>query len=84
MQVSCYPSYDVIIDDDDERIHAYCPALKGLHVDGDTVQDALKNATDALHAYVDSLIKHGDPLPAGCIVEQPSIALPTSSQAMLV
>jgi predicted RNase H-like HicB family nuclease len=55
----------VVIEPDDNRFHAYCPALKGLHVDGDTEEDALKNASDAIVVYLDSLARHNDPLPIG-------------------
>lgn len=54
---------DIIVKPDDCGFHAYCPALKGLHVCGDTEKEALKNAKDAAIAYLESLIKHGDPIP---------------------
>jgi len=55
----------VIIEPDGDGFHAYCPALKGLHIDGDTVEEVKQNATDAVHAYIDSLIKHNEPIPVG-------------------
>jgi predicted RNase H-like HicB family nuclease len=58
----------VIIEPDGDSFHAYCPALKGLHSSGDTEEEALQNARDAAMAYLRSLIKHGDPLPVGCVV----------------
>jgi predicted RNase H-like HicB family nuclease len=57
--------FTVIIEKDGESFHAFCPALKGLHVDGSTEQEALENAVRAAHVYVDSLVRHGDPLPIG-------------------
>ena len=54
---------DIIVKPDDGGFHAYCPALKGLHVGGETEKEALKNARDAAIAYLESLIKHGDPIP---------------------
>lgn len=53
----------IIIEPDDGEFHAYSPLLKGLHVGGETEEEALKNAKDAAVAYLISLIKHGDPLP---------------------
>lgn len=55
----------VIIEHDGPGFHAYCPALKGLHTSGDTEKEALENATDAVIAYLKSLIKHKDPIPIG-------------------
>jgi predicted RNase H-like HicB family nuclease len=55
----------VIIEPDGDGFHAYCPALKGLHVYGDTEGEAMRNAGNAASAYFESLIKHGDPIPVG-------------------
>ncbi|HJX82918.1 MAG TPA: type II toxin-antitoxin system HicB family antitoxin [Candidatus Angelobacter sp.] len=57
--------FTVVIENDGSRFHAYCPGLKGLHVDGATVEEALENASEAAECYVDSLVQHGDPLPIG-------------------
>lgn len=55
----------IVIEPDGNDFYAYCPALKGLHVPGDTEEEALRNAKDAIVAYIASLIKHGDPIPKG-------------------
>lgn len=57
----------VIIEPDGLGFHAYCPALKGLHTCGETEEEALKNAKDAISAYLQSLVKHGDPIPIGIL-----------------
>jgi predicted RNase H-like HicB family nuclease len=56
---------DIMIEPDESGFHAYCPALKGLHVDGGTKEEALQNARDAAIAYLESLIKHGEAIPVG-------------------
>lgn len=56
---------EIIVEPDDAGFHAYCPALKGLHVSGDTEEEALQNAREAALAYLESLIKHHDPIPVG-------------------
>jgi len=61
---------DVIVEPDETGFHAYCPALKGLHVSGDTEEGAVQNARDAALAYLGSLIKHHDPIPVGIIAWQ--------------
>ncbi len=58
---------DIIVEPDDDGYHAYCPALKGLHVSGATMEEALQHARDAAVAYLRSLIKHGDPIPLEAI-----------------
>lgn len=55
----------VVEPDDNNTFHAYAPALKGLHVDGSTEEEALQNATQAILVYLESLARSGDPLPVG-------------------
>lgn len=61
---------EVVVEPDEGGFHAFCPALKGLHVDGATEAEALRNARDAAIAYLHSLIKHGDPIPLGVVVSE--------------
>ena len=42
--------------------HGYCKNIKGIHVHGDTPEETLKNLGEAIAAYSESLIKHGDKL----------------------
>ena len=64
---------ELIIEPDEEGYHSYCPALKGLHTSGDTKEEALRNARDAAIAYLESLIKHNDPIPVGIIVKEEAV-----------
>ena len=61
---------DIFVEPDETSFHAYCPALKGLHTCGDTEEEAVDNAKDAATAYLQSLIKHGDPIPVGVIMRE--------------
>jgi len=65
----------IVVEPDGDGYHAYCPAFKGLHVDGDSVDDALRNAQEAVAVYIDSLAAHNDPLPVGpdCSVKEEQI-----------
>jgi predicted RNase H-like HicB family nuclease len=58
-------SITLVVERDGDSYHAYVPALKGLHVDGDTESEALKNAQEAIKVYLHSLVMHGDSLPIG-------------------
>ena len=51
------------VEPDEDVFYAYCPELKGVHVQGDTSEEALSNVRDAAHAYIESLLAHNDPLP---------------------
>ena len=63
-------SVPIVIKPDNGGFHAYSHALKGLHVPGYTEEEALQNAKDAAVAYLNSLIKHGDPIPVGVVKER--------------
>lgn len=54
---------DVCIEEDGNEYHAYCPTLKGVHIDGKTKEEALENIKIAIALYLRSLIKHDDPIP---------------------
>lgn len=56
---------EIVVEPDGDGFHAWCPALKGLHVDGATEGEATSNAGDAAIAYIQSLIKHNEPIPIG-------------------
>jgi predicted RNase H-like HicB family nuclease len=54
-----------VVEEDNGRFHAFAPALKGLHVDGDTKQEAIDNLVEAIPVYISSLAEHDEPLPVG-------------------
>jgi predicted RNase H-like HicB family nuclease len=58
-------SITVEVDRDGDSFYAHCPGLKGLHVDGATEEQAVSNALDAASLYLDSILRHNDPLPIG-------------------
>ena len=51
--------------------HAFCPALKGCHTQGDTLDEALANVREAIEAYLESLRAHGESLPVEDIFIKP-------------
>ncbi|MSP78579.1 MAG: type II toxin-antitoxin system HicB family antitoxin [Dehalococcoidia bacterium] len=64
--------YTVILErEDDGGYHAFCPSLKGCHTQGDTLEEALTNIHEAIESYLESLRKHGEPLPIEDILIRP-------------
>ena len=53
----------ICVEKDGDGFHAYCPALKGIHVDGKTEKAAVENAKTAIGLYLKSMLKHHDPIP---------------------
>jgi predicted RNase H-like HicB family nuclease len=49
-------NYTVIFEKEIEGgYHAFCPALKGCHSQGDTFEEAVENITEAISLYIYSL-----------------------------
>ncbi|WP_420637078.1 type II toxin-antitoxin system HicB family antitoxin [Candidatus Palauibacter sp.] len=55
----------VVVEPDGDGFLAYCPAFKGLLMDGNTAEEALRRLSDGLTVYLDSLERRGDPIPVG-------------------
>jgi predicted RNase H-like HicB family nuclease len=60
-------TYTVVFEPDDEAAGytVTCPALPGLVTEGDTLEEARARAVDAIKGYLESLRRHGDPIPLG-------------------
>lgn len=48
--------------------HAFCPALKGCHSEGETEAEALRGIQEAIEVYLESLVAHNEPIPQEDIV----------------
>ena len=56
--------YTVIFEREaDGGYHAFCPALKGCHSQGDTLEEAQRNIQEAVTLYLESLKAHGEEIP---------------------
>lgn len=49
--------------DEDCKFVVTCPTLPGCVSQGDTRDEAIRNIGEAIEAYIESLQKHGDPIP---------------------
>ncbi len=56
--------FRVIIEQDETGMFvAECPTLPGCISQGETRAEALRNIADAARGYIESLNKHGEPIP---------------------
>ncbi len=53
----------VIEQDEDGQFAVCCPSLPGCWSQGATREEAKRNIADAIRGYLESLRKHGDPIP---------------------
>lgn len=58
-------TFTVVLEQDDEAggFAVHVPALPGCHTQGDTRQDAITMAQDAISGYIESLLEHNEPIP---------------------
>ncbi|MCB1153981.1 type II toxin-antitoxin system HicB family antitoxin [bacterium] len=57
-------SYTVIFEPAEEGgFTVHVPALPGCVTEGDTLEEARTMAADAIQGYLESLAKHGEPIP---------------------
>ncbi len=57
--------YAVVLEKgEDGYIVAHCPALPGCWSQGKSRAEALRNIREAIGLYVESLLAHGEPVPA--------------------
>jgi predicted RNase H-like HicB family nuclease len=52
---------------DEGGFHVYAPDLPGLHTQGEDIDDAVKNAEEALALYVEGVREDGGSLDTGVI-----------------
>ncbi|MFL5872719.1 MAG: type II toxin-antitoxin system HicB family antitoxin [Solirubrobacterales bacterium] len=52
---------------DEGGFHVYAPDLPGLHTQGDNLDDAMANATEAVVLYVEGVREDGESLDTGVI-----------------
>lgn len=57
--------------ENDGGFHAFVPALRGCHTQGDTVDEALANAQEAIAAYLESMVAHGESIPTEELLIRP-------------
>ena len=65
-------NYTVIIErESDGGYHAFCPALRGCHSQGDTYEETVQNIQEAITLYIESLKAHAEPIPSEDVTIKP-------------
>ena len=64
--------YTIILEREaDGGFHAYCPALKGCHSQGDSLDEAIDNIREAIEVYLESVEAHNEPIPLEDLLIKP-------------
>ncbi len=53
----------IVEDEEDGGYNVSCPAMRGCHSQGETIEEALTNIKEAIEAYLESLQKDELPIP---------------------
>jgi predicted RNase H-like HicB family nuclease len=68
--------YRILIEQDEDGVFiAECPSLPGCISQGKTRQEAVENIQDAIRGYLESLKKHGEPIPPSIDEEIVEVAI---------
>jgi antitoxin HicB len=68
--------FRVIIEQDEDGVFvAQCPTLPGCISQGKTRQEAQENIKEAITGYLESLKKHGEPIPPSITEEIVEVAI---------
>ncbi len=68
--------YRILIEQDEDGVFiAECPSLPGCLSQGKTRQEAVENIQDAIRGYLESLKKHGEPIPPSIDEEIVEVAI---------
>lgn len=55
--------YTVLLTPEEGGYVATVPALPGCNTEGDTLEEAIRNAQEAIKLYLDTLRERGEPIP---------------------
>jgi predicted RNase H-like HicB family nuclease len=65
-------NYTVILEREESGgYHAFCPALRGCHAQGDSYEEAIQNVTEAIQLYIESLKARSEPIPSEDMIIKP-------------
>jgi antitoxin HicB len=69
--------YRVILEPEPDGGYAvWVPALQGCVSQGETLEEAWANIREAIQCYVESAIKHGEPLPDESLMRDATVEVP--------
>lgn len=70
----------IIVQPDGNNYYSYSPALKGLHMDGNTEKEALENAKETAKDFLKIMIRDGIPIPLSILTWEDAKKLPGSKE----
>jgi len=68
-------TYSLVVEEREGGYLAYFPALPGCNTWGQTYEEAVRNAHEALTLYLETLMDNGDPIPEETTQEPVSLGI---------
>ncbi len=66
--------YRVMLEPEEDGGYAvWVPALPGCVSQGETRDEALANIREAIQCYLESCLKHGEPIPVEAVMEETTV-----------
>lgn len=66
--------YRVMLEpEEDGGYGVWVPALPGCVSQGETREEALANIREAIQCYLESCLKHGEPIPVEAVMEEATV-----------
>lgn len=66
--------YRVILErEEDGGFAVWVPALPGCVSQGETRDETLANIREAIQCYLESCLKHGEPIPVEAVIEEATV-----------
>lgn len=56
-------TFRIIIEPEKEGYYGFVPLLRGVHTNGDTIQEVKKNLKEAIKCHLQGLLKDKEPVP---------------------
>ena len=68
-------TFKVVVEPDEDRFHAYCPALQqqGAATWGHTEAEALKHIREVVQMVVEELLRDGESIPKGAEIREEAL-----------
>ena len=60
--------FPIVVERDKKGYFAFCPTLQGCYTQGDTYEEALENARDAIALHLRDRLASGEPIPSSEMV----------------
>ncbi len=68
--------FKILIEQDEDGVYVVsCPALKGCHSQGTTIEEAIENIKDAIRLHIEARKAVGEPVPIEVLLDEVKVSV---------